>query len=152
MSSRKTSAARGHAMDTALAGPAFAQRYVVRRVVARGVLMDAASLGDLPVVFPYHVFCCSQQRPPSHPRGSCGAAGAGALWEKLSTLVQGRQLAKVSMVASGCLGFCSAGPLLVVYPQGVWYAPKTKEDIEELVQTHFVEGRIVERLAVVLTR
>ncbi len=105
---------------------------------------------DIPVVFPYHVFCCYQQRPPQHPRGSCGAKQAGTLWEKLSAQLQGRQLAQVSMVATGCLGFCDAGPLMVVYPQGVWYQPKSEEDLNEIVQSHFIEGRIVDRLALAL--
>lgn len=115
--------------------------------------MSLESQADaLPVVFPYHVFCCSTQRPPQHPRGSCGQAGAKELWQRLESQVQGRQLAKVATVASGCLGFCSVGPLMVVYPEGVWYTPKTGDDIDEIVQSHFIEGRIVERLAVVLTR
>ncbi|MET0388561.1 MAG: (2Fe-2S) ferredoxin domain-containing protein [Polyangiales bacterium] len=106
----------------------------------------------LPVVYRYHVFCCFQQRPPGHPRGSCAAHGGGPLWERLSQLVQARQLLDVSMTPSGCLGFCDAGPLMVVYPQGVWYQPKTTDDIDEIVQKHFVDGELVERLAVVLRR
>ncbi len=105
---------------------------------------------ELPVVFPYHVFCCSQQRPPAHPRGSCASRHGGPLWEKLSSQIEGRQLTGVSVVRTGCLGFCNAGPLMVVYPQGVWYRPTCAEDVDEIVQTHFVEGRIVERLALAL--
>ncbi len=113
----------------------------------------AASIdAELPVIFPHHVFCCFQKRPQGHPRGSCTGAGSGPLWDRLGALLQGRQLASVSMVATGCLGFCDAGPLMVVYPQGVWYQPKSEADIEEIVQSHFVEGRIVDRLAVILRR
>jgi len=70
----------------------------------------------------------------------------------MSQVLQTRQLPDVSMAPSGCLGFCDVGPLMVVYPEGVWYQPKTVEDIDEIVQEHFVEGRIVERLAVILKR
>ena len=105
---------------------------------------------ELPLVFKHHVFCCSQQRPPSHPRGSCGAKGAPPLWERLSSRIQAGQLTSVGMVATGCLGFCNAGPLMVVYPEGIWYQPKTLEDIDEIVDSHFVGGRPVERLIVVL--
>ncbi len=55
---------------------------------------------------------------------------------------------EVAMSATGCLGFCRAGPLMVVYPQGIWYAPRTEADIEEIVQSHFVEGVPVERLII----
>lgn len=105
---------------------------------------------EIPVVFPYHVFCCFQQRPPQHPRGSCAAKEGGPLWQALGAQLQGRQLSNVSMVATGCLGFCDAGPLMVVYPQGVWYRPENEDDISEIVQSHFVEGHIVDRLAVAL--
>ncbi|MGD0675047.1 MAG: (2Fe-2S) ferredoxin domain-containing protein [Polyangiaceae bacterium] len=105
---------------------------------------------ELPVVFRYHVFCCFQQRPPGHPRGSCAANGAGHLWERLSAKIQAGQLAGVAMAGTGCLGFCGAGPLMVVYPQGVWYQPKTTEDIDEIVESHFVSDKPVERLIVVL--
>jgi len=106
---------------------------------------------ELPVIFRYHAFCCFQQRPPGHPKGSCGPGGS-ALWERLGSLIQSRQLSRVSMTASGCLGFCNAGPLMVVYPEGVWYQPREPADIDEIVQSHFVEGRPVARLIVVLER
>jgi (2Fe-2S) ferredoxin len=110
----------------------------------------AAERLELPVVFRHHVFCCFQQRPAGHPRGSCAANGAGPLWERLSGKIQGGALPGVAMVGTGCLGFCNAGPLLVVYPDGVWYRPTTPEDIDEIVESHLVGGRPVERLIVVL--
>jgi (2Fe-2S) ferredoxin len=105
---------------------------------------------ELPVVYRHHAFCCFQQRPPGHPRGSCSASGASPLWERLSDKIQAGQLSGVAMVATGCLGFCNAGPLMVVYPEGVWYQPRTPDDIDEIVESHFVAGRPVERLIVVL--
>jgi len=55
----------------------------------------------------------------------------------------------VSVTATGCLGFCRAGPLMVVYPEGVWYVPRTEKDIDEILPSHFVEGNPVERLIIV---
>jgi (2Fe-2S) ferredoxin len=110
------------------------------------------ALLELPQVFRYHALCCSQSRPPGHPKGSCGASGSNALWERLGTVLNGRGLTKVAMAATTCLGFCNAGPLMVVYPEGIWYQPRTPEDVDEIVQSHFVEGRPVERLIVVLVR
>lgn len=107
---------------------------------------------ELPVLFRYHAFCCFQQRPPQHPKGSCGGAGGGPLWERLGSAIQAKQLSRVTMTATGCLGFCSAGPLMVVYPEGVWYQPREAADIDEIVQSHFIEGRPVARLIVVLER
>jgi (2Fe-2S) ferredoxin len=111
-----------------------------------------STAADLPVIFRYHVFCCFQQRPPGHPRGSCAGHGAGPLWAQLSARLEQQPIEGVSFTPSGCLGFCDAGPLMVVYPEGVWYQPKTSADIDEIVQKHFIEGELVERLAVVLKR
>lgn len=123
------------------------------RVTCVGAFMSADPLSpgsfDLPAVFRYHVFCCFQQRPPGHPRGSCAASGAAALWERLNGRIQEEQLERVAMVGTACLGFCGAGPLMVVYPQGVWYQPRTTGDIDEIVESHFVGGHPVERLIVV---
>jgi (2Fe-2S) ferredoxin len=114
--------------------------------------MSANPFELIPKIFRYHVFCCFQQRPPGHPKGSCGGRGGGALWDRLSAAIEGRKLPRVAVAASGCLGFCTAGPLMVVYPEGVWYRPRTEDDIDEIVQSHFVEGRLVERLVVILER
>jgi (2Fe-2S) ferredoxin len=104
---------------------------------------------DIPQVFKVHAFACFQQRPPGHPRGSCAQAGGTALWEHLGARLQALGQPEIAMTATGCLGFCRAGPLMVVYPQGIWYQPKTAEDIDEIVQNHFVGGTPVERLIVV---
>ena len=105
---------------------------------------------ELPIIFKYHAFVCCQQRPPEHPRGSCGAAGASPLWERLMNRVHAEQLTDVSITSAGCLGFCNAGPLMVVYPEGVWYQPKTVDDVERIVAEHFQQGKAVEDLIVVL--
>lgn len=107
---------------------------------------------ELPKVFLRHVFACHTQRPPGHPRGSCGAAGAQPLWERMAKKVEAAGLGDLGFSASGCMGFCSAGPLMVVYPEGVWYRPQTDADIDEIFETHLKGGRLVERLAMALTR
>ena len=62
---------------------------------------------------------------------------------------EAKQLTDVNVTPSGCLSFCRAGPLMVVYPEGIWYKPETVEDVDEIIQAHFVEGNPVERLIVV---
>ena len=114
--------------------------------------MSANPFDLIPKVFRYHAFCCFQQRPPRHPKGSCGSAGGGQLWDRLAATIESRRLSRVAVTATGCLGFCDAGPLMVVYPEGVWYQPRSESDIDEIVQSHFVEGRWVERLVVILER
>lgn len=101
---------------------------------------------ELTEVAKYHVFCCTTERPPSHPRPSCGGRGAGELinyfWEK----VMGLELADVRAGTAGCLGMCNGGPVMVIYPQGAWYHYETKADIDEIIQTHLIGGKFVDRL------
>ena len=114
--------------------------------------MSADIAADIPKVYKRHVFACFTLRPPNHPRGSCGASGAQPLWDRLSAKIEKEGLSDIGFTASGCLGFCAAGPLMVVYPEGIWYRPTTPEDIDEIVDSHLKDGKLVERLVMILTR
>lgn len=103
---------------------------------------------DLPLVFQIHAFGCMQARPPGHPRGSCAEHGAKALVERLQMRVDRERLDGVAVTMTGCMGFCRTGPLMVVYPQGLWYAPRNEADIDEIVDSHFKGGKPVERLVI----
>jgi (2Fe-2S) ferredoxin len=47
-----------------------------------------------------------------------------------------------------CLGRCDEGPVLVVYPEGIWYTYKDQDDVDEIIRTHVVNGKIVKRLKI----
>jgi len=47
---------------------------------------------------------------------------------------------------SGCLDQCEHGPNIVVYPDAVWYGKVTEADVEEIIESHIVGGKPVERL------
>jgi len=49
---------------------------------------------------------------------------------------------------AGCLDRCSEGPCIVVYPDAVWYAYETEKDIDEIIDEHLVNGRVVKRLQI----
>ena len=53
---------------------------------------------------------------------------------------------EVQVVATGCNGFCAEGPLMVVQPEGIFYAQLTIKDIPHLVEEHFLKGRPVQKL------
>ena len=57
-------------------------------------------------------------------------------------------LSDVRINIAGCLDRCELGPTMVIYPEGVWYAYRTIEDVEEILQTHLIQGGRVERLMV----
>lgn len=53
---------------------------------------------------------------------------------------------EVKIVETGCHGFCEKGPIMIVYPEGVFYCQVKPEDVEEIVEEHLLKGRIVDRL------
>lgn len=55
-------------------------------------------------------------------------------------------LDEVKVVETGCHGFCEMGPLVIVYPEGVFYCRMQPEDVAEVVESHLLKGRIVKRL------
>src|ERR1035437_2019657 len=95
---------------------------------------------DIPQVYKRHVFACHTQRPAGRPRGSCGSAGTQPLWDRLGKKIEKDGMYDVGFTPSGCLGFSNAGPLMVVYPEGIWYQPKTPEDIDEIADSHLKDG------------
>lgn len=53
---------------------------------------------------------------------------------------------KIRVNKAGCLDRCADGPVMVVYPQGIWYTLVDVDDVEEIIQSHLIAGRPVERL------
>ncbi|HOT51958.1 MAG TPA: NAD(P)H-dependent oxidoreductase subunit E, partial [Candidatus Hydrogenedentes bacterium] len=78
----------------------------------------------------------------------CVASGALEVSAAIQTALQKEGLAdEVSVIETGCLGPCAVGPVMVVYPEGVFYQGVKPADAEEVVKEHLLKGRIVERLA-----
>lgn len=77
----------------------------------------------------------------------CTAAESQATREALARELVARGLEReVRVVETGCFGFCRFGPNLMVYPEGVFYCGVKSQDVPELVEEHFVKGRVVQRL------
>ncbi|MEZ5628504.1 MAG: NAD(P)H-dependent oxidoreductase subunit E [Rhodocyclaceae bacterium] len=99
--------------------------------------------------FSHHVFFCCNQREPGDT--CCNANGASELQtyakERIAKLgLKGK--GKVRINKAGCLDRCDEGPVLVVYPEEVWYTFVDKEDIDEIIDEHLVGGRVVARLRI----
>ncbi|MCC7443118.1 MAG: (2Fe-2S) ferredoxin domain-containing protein [Bdellovibrionales bacterium] len=96
-----------------------------------------------------HVFVCANERPPGTPRSSCKGRGCEAVLDALKQEAAAAGLAgAVRVQKSGCLDTCEYGTTVTVYPEGVWYGRVTPADAAELVKSHLVEGRPVERLRI----
>jgi (2Fe-2S) ferredoxin/predicted O-methyltransferase YrrM len=95
--------------------------------------------------FRFHLFVCTQQKPEGVP--SCPASGSFAVLGALDHEIQARGLGKdVQLTTCGCMGLCDEGPVMVVYPAGVWYRRVKAGDVSEIVGAHLGDGRPIERL------
>ncbi len=96
-----------------------------------------------------HIFVCCNQRPPEAPRPCCDPAGQAALQKLFKDKLAERGMkGRVRANKAGCLDQCEHGPNVVVYPDATWYGGVRPEDVEEIVESHIVGGRPVERLLI----
>jgi len=105
--------------------------------------------GRTPVLakFKHHLFICVNERDESAPRPSCGNSGSKKLKSAFKDAVKEAGLkGQVRANELGCLDQCEHGPVVVVYPDAVWYGFVHVKDVEEIVSEHLVHGRPVERL------
>ena len=78
----------------------------------------------------------------------CTSSGSLGVRQALSAEVKRRGLDnEVRVVETGCRGFCAMGPVMIIYPEGIFYCQVQESDIEEIVEETLVKGRVVERLA-----
>ncbi|MBN2620791.1 (2Fe-2S) ferredoxin domain-containing protein, partial [candidate division WOR-3 bacterium] len=77
----------------------------------------------------------------------CVAAGSYEIMKALEKeIVKHKLHNEVSVISTGCNGFCERGPIVVVQPEGIFYQKLTVADIPLLVKEHLLKGRPVERL------
>ena len=78
---------------------------------------------------------------------SCESSGSRATMAALQAEIARRGLQdEVRVVETGCRGFCAMGPVVIVYPEGIFYCQVQPSDVEELVEETLVKGRVVSRL------
>ena len=94
-----------------------------------------------------HVFVCTQQRPNGHPRSSCAEKSCAAVMEEFLWQVQQKELLeKIQVTATGCMGPCSEGPTVLVYPEGVMYGGVNKADVSIIIDEHLLGDKPVASL------
>lgn len=94
-----------------------------------------------------HIFFCLNER--KNGEACCAQHRAQESFERCKKLVKEAGLAgpgQVRVNKAGCLDRCAAGPVAVVYPEGVWYSYVDEQDIDEIVESHLKNGKVVERL------
>jgi (2Fe-2S) ferredoxin len=97
----------------------------------------------------YHVFFCCNQRDDG--RACCNDHDAQQMRDYAKARVKELGLAgkdRVRVNQAGCMDRCEEGPVVAVYPQGVWYTYVDRHDIDEIIEEHLVNGRVVQRLRI----
>lgn len=109
--------------------------------------MSETGVKDPAPYFQTHVFCCTNEREEGHPRGSCKLRGAEPLRDYMKKRATALGLnVGMRVNAAGCLDRCELGPVMVIYPEGVWYSYSSRQDVDEILETHVKGGGRVERL------
>lgn len=94
-----------------------------------------------------HVFFCLNKR--DNGEASCADHEAQQGFERCKAGVKAAGIhgpGGVRVNKAGCLDRCAGGPVAVVYPEAVWYTYVDQHDIDEIVESHLIGGRVVERL------
>ncbi len=111
----------------------------IKQAQAAVMALRESPAAEAPADGRFHVMLCFGT--------GCVSSGAPAVKRKLLDALAAYGLAsRVSVVETGCNGFCAGGPIVVVYPGGHFYCRVTPEDVEEIVAQHLSAGHPVERL------
>lgn len=76
----------------------------------------------------------------------CTSSHSGDIIENFRKLIEEKNIENVRVIQTGCFGLCAKGPIVVIRPEDTFYANVTPEDCEEIINTHIVEGNVVQRL------
>jgi (2Fe-2S) ferredoxin len=99
--------------------------------------------------FHRHVFVCVNERTCGHPKGCCLEKGGQEVRDTFKKVLAARGIkGPVRANNAGCLDQCEHGVTVVVYPEQVWYGGVTVADVAEIVDSHLLGGRYVERLMI----
>jgi (2Fe-2S) ferredoxin len=99
--------------------------------------------------YKYHLFFCTNQREAG--KTCCEQCNASEIRAYAKKRVKELGLSGeggVRVNTAGCLDRCELGPVIVVYPQEVWYTYVDREDIDEIIEEHLKNDRVVERLII----
>ena len=103
--------------------------------------------------FRKHIFICNNKRSEDDPRGSCSEKNSGSLIDYTKKRIHELGLkGQIRVNKAGCLDACAYGPAVVIYPDDNWYSPKTKNDIEIILEKNIQSDKSAEELVIDFTK
>ena len=76
----------------------------------------------------------------------CTSSKSPEILEKLRKILEEKNIENVRVIMTGCFGLCAKGPIVIIRPEDTFYSNVTPNDCEEIIQTHIIEGKTVDRL------
>lgn len=99
--------------------------------------------------FHKHILICTHERAQGNSRGCCKHSGSEEVLLEFKKLITDMGLKrKVRANQSGCMDQCAKGPVVVVYPDNVWYGGVSKEDVPKILHEHVLGGRLLANLQI----
>lgn len=96
-----------------------------------------------------HIFVCTSSRANGQQKGFCHTKDGVAVVAKFLEELDERGLSGEVMVSNtGCLGLCEQGPIVVVYPDNIWYGNVQADDVETIMEEHIEGGQAVRRMQI----
>ena len=95
-----------------------------------------------------HMFFCTNCREDGQCCENFGATEMRSYAKQRSKELGIAGKGGVRVNTAGCLDRCGEGPVIVIYPEAVWYTYVDREDVDEIIEEHLIHGRVVERLRI----
>ena len=94
-----------------------------------------------------HIFFCTNQREDKNKR-SCGSEEVKYLRSYMKEKIKALGIKGIRVNTSGCLNRCKKGPLMVIYPEGIWLKVTNKQDIDLIIEKYIKENKLSKKLLI----
>ena len=76
----------------------------------------------------------------------CTSSKSPEILKKFRQIIEEKKIENVRVIQTGCFGLCAKGPVVIIRPEDTFYAMVTPDDCEEIIESHIINGKPVERL------
>ena len=101
--------------------------------------------------YKHHVFFCVNDRGADSDRPSCNRCDSSKIRDYAKKRIKEMGLSgtgNIRINQAGCLDRCEEGPVCVVYPEETWYTYVDQSDVDEIIDSHLLNGKPVDRLKI----